>query len=242
MRRADGGEVLMDEELAVLAELGRCPGCGRAREVPAPFIECEAFHSVPADESADASPDDPGAPSASEPSSNDDDEQPEASKDPDGPSVADAIPAELRARVAWVCWRYEERNGRRTKVPYTPGGTKASPTDALTWSNFEAVHISTGFDGIGFVFSTGDPLFGIDLDRAFDEHGFLKPWAAEIVQAFAGRAYLEYSPSGTGLHIIGKGKVPQGRRAKIEDGEIEIYSSERYFTVTGKPYEGPVAR
>lgn len=156
------------------------------------------------------------------------------------PHLWQAIPQQLKAHNAWLNWQREERKGKTTKVPRMPDGTIASPTDARTWSPFEAVANATGFDGLGFVFSTGDPYFGIDLDRAFNDDGTLKAWAAEIVQAFAGEAYIEYSPSGTGLHIIGKGKVPQGRRTKIEDGEIEVYSSERYFTFTGQPYEGPV--
>jgi hypothetical protein len=41
--------------------------------------------------------------------------------------------------------------------------------------------------------------------------------------------YSELSPSGKGVHLIGRGKVPSGRRRSF----IEIYSSERYITFTG---------
>ena len=30
------------------------------------------------------------------------------------------IPAELRALPQWVCWRYENRNGKTTKPPIDP--------------------------------------------------------------------------------------------------------------------------
>jgi len=152
-----------------------------------------------------------------------------------------AIVDELGAYRAWVCWRYEERTGTKpTKVPHNPRGDKASHSDARTWSSLDEARAATGFVGIGFVFSTGDPFFGIDLDRAIDEQGMLKPWAEPIVQTFIGRAYVEFSPSATGLHIIGRGKVPQGRKQEFEHGGIEVYSSERFFTITGRPYVGPV--
>jgi putative DNA primase/helicase len=148
----------------------------------------------------------------------------------------EALPLELRDFPAFLLWKWEERNGKLTKVPYSPTGERGSHSDARTWTMFETANATPGYDGIGFVFSTGDPYFGLDLDSAFSEDGTLKPWAAEIVQIFTGKAYIEYSPSGKGLHIIGKGKVPRGRRIKLEDGELEVYSAERFFTITGKPY------
>src|SRR5438445_77135 len=42
-------------------------------------------------------------------------------------------------------------------------------------------------------------------------------------------SYSEVSPSGKGLHIIVKGKVPDGKRTNY----IELYPSGRYFTMTG---------
>ena len=38
----------------------------------------------------------------------------------DSPSVEN-IPAQLTERPQWVCWRLEQRQGKTTKVPYTPG-------------------------------------------------------------------------------------------------------------------------
>ena len=46
-----------------------------------------------------------------------------------------AIPSELKSRLQWVCWRYEERGGKPTKVPYSPrgAGKMARTTDPTTW-------------------------------------------------------------------------------------------------------------
>jgi putative DNA primase/helicase len=142
------------------------------------------------------------------------------------------IPEELRQRSQWVVWKLEKRDGKPTKVPYIAGGVgKASSTDSLTWRPFEEVvqALETGrYDGIGFVFSSGDPYAGVDLDNCRDrETGEIAEWAAKIIEAFDG--YAEASPSGTGVHIIVRGKAPNKKR-----GRVEAYSSERYFTVTGE--------
>ena len=136
------------------------------------------------------------------------------------------IPEELRQRPQWVV--------HKEKVPYIAGGVgRASSTDSLTWRTFEeavqALQASPGrYDGIGFVFSSGDPFAGIDLDKCRDpETGELEEWAEKIVEDFGG--YAEASQSGTGVHIIVKGKAPNKKR-----GKVEAYSSERYFAMTGR--------
>lgn len=142
------------------------------------------------------------------------------------------IPEEMRQRPQWLVWKLEERDGKPTKVPYIAGGVgRAKSTDMLTWRTFEeAVQaLETGrYDGVGFVFSSGDPFSGIDLDKCRNpETGGLEGWATEIVEAFGG--YAEASPSGTGVHIVVRGKAPNRKR-----GRVEAYSSERFFTMTGQ--------
>jgi putative DNA primase/helicase len=144
----------------------------------------------------------------------------------------DNIPEELRRRRQFVVYKLEERSGKITKVPYIAGGVgKASSTDSETWRTFEeAVQaLQTGrYDGIGFMFSSGDPYAGVDLDGCRDpETGELEEWAAKIVQDLDG--YTEVSPSGKGVHIIVRGKAPNKKR-----GHVEAYSERRFFTMTGR--------
>ncbi len=150
------------------------------------------------------------------------------------------VPEELRRRRQWVLWRYEERDGKQTKVPYdarTGKKKRASTADSETWSTFgaavRALELSpSGYDGVGFVFSSGDPYAGVDLDKCRDpETGEIEEWAAEIVASLGG--YVEGSPSGTGVHIVVRGEAPNKKR-----GDIEAYSSRRYFTVTGDAIGG----
>ena len=133
------------------------------------------------------------------------------------------IPEELRQRPQWVVWKLEQRDGKPTKVPYIAGGVgRADTTDLMTWRSFEeaVTALETGrYSGVGFVFSTGDPYAGIDLDGCRNpETGELEDWAAEIVASFGG--YAEASQSGTGVHMIVRGKAPNTKR-----GKVEAYSS-----------------
>jgi putative DNA primase/helicase len=148
------------------------------------------------------------------------------------PIQPEGIPEELKARPQWVNWRLEKRNGDYTKVPYSSStGAMASSTDLLTWSTFNevlAAYQTRHYDGIGFMFSSGDPYCGVDLDGCRNpETGDVDAWAKEIVDALDG--YAEVSPSGRGVHVIVRGTTPNRRR-----GNIEVYSSKRFFTMTGR--------
>jgi hypothetical protein len=157
-------------------------------------------------------------------------------------------PAELRERKQWVCWRRELRDGQWTKPPYQPDGRKASSSDSDTWSAFEdcveaVLHRPDFFNGVGYVFSRDDPYFGVDIDAAFrsDADEGLNCLPA-ILEGFQ-NAYIEASPSETGLHIIGRANLPEKiphkwiyqptGEPKIEPFKIELYDKLRYFTVGG---------
>ncbi len=142
------------------------------------------------------------------------------------------IPTEMKEYSNWVVWKYEQKDGRQTKIPYDPKGTRrASSTDPSTWASFDkasqACDNGSRFDGVGFVFTEKDPYFGVDLDKCVRD-GVIEEWAQEIVDRF--NTYAEFTPSDTGIHIIGKGKLPG---TGIHAGKIELYDLGRYFTVTG---------
>lgn len=163
------------------------------------------------------------------------------------PDHANAIPAELKRLDRWVLWKREERGGRPTKVPYSLSGQKAKSDNPATWSTFETtldhlqVHRTT-FDGIGFVLSAEDDIIGVDLDHCIDPTGTVMPWARRIVSTLD--SYTEFSPSGSGLHILVRGKKPDARckQGNIHDGPngcaFEWYDSLRYFTVSGRHLPG----
>lgn len=142
------------------------------------------------------------------------------------------IPNELKQLRQFVLWN-------PSKLPLQPNGKPAKAGRPETWHSYDDCEAArTDGLGIGFEFATDGGLVGIDLDDAVNEQtGILHPWAQEIVDTFqAAGAWIEWSPSGMGLHIICRGSVPEGRKntTKIEAGKLEVFDHGRYFTVTGE--------
>lgn len=139
------------------------------------------------------------------------------------------IPDELKDYRQFILWRYEQINptGKPTKVPYCPHtGKKASVTDPSTWGYFEDAYTSkTPCNGMGFVLTGDDPFTCIDLDAT--ECPVETAKQTEIYNTIEG--YVERSPSGTGVHIWTKASLPKG----VRKGAIEVYSNQRYMTLTG---------
>ncbi|MFC4452102.1 MULTISPECIES: hypothetical protein [Halorussus] len=147
------------------------------------------------------------------------------------------LPDELCEREQWVCWKEEQRDGKATKIPVTPGsGGFASSTDSETWTDFETAfdYVESGnADGVGFVFTDDDPIVGVDLDDCRDpETGDADDAAHDIIERLD--SYTEVSPSGTGYHVLIKGDLPEGRNRR---GSFELYDTARFFTVTGDRVE-----
>lgn len=149
-------------------------------------------------------------------------------------TVLNTVPKELAELRQWVCW------GKRSsgdKAPINPNtGRLADSTDSATWGTLgQAVQRylthreDEKLNGIGFVFSSFDPFTGIDLDNCRNpESGDLTEQSKTLIEQI--NSYTESSPSGTGVHIITKAKIPKGRKK----GDIEMYCEARYFCFTGR--------
>jgi hypothetical protein len=164
-------------------------------------------------------------------------------------TIFENVPMELRARPQWVLWREEPRKDdpkKMTKPPYQPNGLHAKSNDPATWSLFDAVKtVADRFDGPGFVLSPDDDIIGIDLDHcrcpAFDkidpeisgDLNMVLPVVADRVGKL--NSYSEVSPSGYGIRIFVRGKLPVDRK---KNGDYEIYQSNHYLTVTGHILDG----
>ncbi len=138
------------------------------------------------------------------------------------------IPDAMKTLNQWVAWK-KILNGK--KIPVNPtNGVAALVNDAATWTTFEnalGYYQSGKADGVGFVFTNDDPFIGIDFDDCIVD-GKILPEIASLVKKI--NSYTEISPSGEGLHIIIKGKLPAGGHRK---GKVEVYDKGRFFTVTG---------
>lgn len=151
------------------------------------------------------------------------------------------IPAELQAVAHWVNWKYETKNGKLTKVPLNPRTLGNAMSDnPKTWGSFEIavsnVNNSNEIEGIGFVCSGNDSYTNLDFDKCRNpQTGEIESWAEDIIRKV--NSYSEVSPSGTGIRIVVKAKLPQGNRNK-KIGRIEFADSGKFFTLTGNVLDG----
>ena len=166
----------------------------------------------------------------------------------------------LARRPLWVAWQTEVRETGKppTKVPYSPGGKRASANDPLTWGPRQAAEKRAamlprpfGQGGIGIEFyplGDGRNLAGIDLDTCRNpETAEMATWAEAVLSSFD--SYAEISPSQTGAKLFctydsdalqtlrdAMAGPLFGKQFKRGSGEhppaIELHLGNRYFAVT----------
>ncbi len=139
------------------------------------------------------------------------------------------IPDELKKLDQWVLWRAEKTpDGEDTKMPYTPDGSRASPSNPATWCTFEeALEALPNFDGINFVITAASNIVGIDIDDARVDG----VWDEELLKDINSLcSYTEISPSGNGLRAFVKG---QKEGPVCHKGRLEMYDDRKFLSVTG---------
>ena len=160
--------------------------------------------------------------------------------------AADQLPAELVGLKQWVGWKYvtKKNSTKPTKVPLQADGDNAMANVSTTWTTFSNIAAKVArangkFAGVGFVFSENDDFAGVDLDECLRDDGSVREWAEPILARFD--TYMEISPSGRGIKIFCKAKLPRGRKIEFNQGDIkcavEAYSYGRFFTVTGRRWK-----
>lgn len=148
---------------------------------------------------------------------------------------ARAMPVALRPYKQFVAWRYEDTGKPKPiKVPVNCNSPKlgnAGATWPNTWTTLlhavETYQTHAHLAGVGFVLTDNDPYTMIDLDGCM-LYGEPNPFACEVLNRL--QTYAELSPSGKGLRLFVKD--PSQPRV-LKRPEIEIYSRERFATLTG---------
>ena len=166
------------------------------------------------------------------------------------------IPQEMKKTDRWVCWRKEKRRGKFNNVPKMANGRPASHSNKETWTSFNQANSARKiqkFNGISF--ALGDGFCGFDFDNVYDkENGQWHEPSRQIIELLADQgAYVEFSPSGSGVHailwiedllndnefvelknIISIAKTGFKKEWKDNSGAaIEFYHSNRILTTTG---------
>jgi hypothetical protein len=164
----------------------------------------------------------------------------------------ETIPDYLKQFPQWIVWKAElvdnpdgtpkiKPNGLQkvNKIPFNPiDHHHASSTDPDTWGDFDDAlnALDTGlYTGIGFVFTKGCGICGVDIDMCLEKGTQnLNEFAEGLYNTL--NSYTEIGPSGDGLHILCIGSLA-GKG--INRPEIEMYDSGRFFTITGDVFKSP---
>jgi len=166
------------------------------------------------------------------------------------PSVnLDAIPQELRDLPRWACWKETPSTGDKkagkppiqANVKFTGRHVYAKANDPKSWASFDMAlrYWRDQLRGKGLasglsIALNGDGIVGMDMDRCRNvKTKAIDGWALEIIKRF--RTYTGVSPSGTGIRIFLRGKLPAGGRHK---GQIEVYGAGKFLSVTGRKLTG----
>lgn len=164
--------------------------------------------------------------------------------------MSDSIVEAMRAAPIWLVWKAiaEPGKSKPRKVPYYVSGAPRSGVldspeeraqlvcydDALSalersFGIYAGLAIALGPDG------RGGHWQGIDLDD------MLAKGVTDIADLWtrgscAGLGYVEMSPSGNGIHLIGYGRPFQSLGSNSSG--IEAYAGGRFFTFTEQPIVG----
>lgn len=155
-----------------------------------------------------------------------------------------SLPAELIERRQWVgCRIVPQGKAKPKKIPViaTDPHKNASSTNPATWSTFAEARAGLAqghYQAVGYVLA-GD-IVGIDLDgeRWVVGDGKLAEETKDIVDR--SRSYAEWSISGKGVHILLHGTLPWSGHRNDKVG-VEVYTSKRFFIMTGQHIEGTPA-
>ena len=125
---------------------------------------------------------------------------------------------ELKSQKVWLCWNYETRKGKRTKVPISASGTATGTNSeyAHTWVTYdEAIKAADkhGYNGVGFTIPQG--YFFLDIDHK----ELTDPFVHLMLERF--NSYAEYSVSG-GIHIYGKCDIDRVPTYLDKDGKLRL--------------------
>lgn len=153
------------------------------------------------------------------------------------------IPQQLKNSGLWCCWRYIERDGKPTKIPFNPvTGKPARSNDRETFGRFEqaAFALDMGrYDGLGI--GIFDDICAIDIDHCI-ENGAFSSLAEDIVNEM--NSYWEISPSGKGVRILFRAPGLQYDKARYYINNqklgLEIYAAgitQKFVTITGNTQE-----
>jgi putative DNA primase/helicase len=144
-----------------------------------------------------------------------------------------ATPRELWPYRQFVPWKYVDRG--KPKPDKVPVNARTLGNAGSTWPNtwadirtaVTAYQANDDLAGIAYVLTAHDPYAMVDIDNCIID-GQFSQLAIDVICTL--RTYTEFSPSKKGLRLF---VHCQEQPDAIKRPEIEIYSRERFATLTG---------
>jgi putative DNA primase/helicase len=168
----------------------------------------------------------------------------------------EGVPEALRSIPQWLVYKgvpetRPDGTPKLNKIPLSVRtGGAGSSIDPETWGTFDQAREAMGrhsgrspFAGMGFAFTTEAEVIAIDLDHCVNDAGEVHPEALAFVEGFPG-AWVELSPSGSGLHLWMRGKIEGLTSLKRPPGDsgypfgVELFGNRFFMTVTGIGCDG----
>ena len=156
--------------------------------------------------------------------------------------VGGSIPDELKQQQQWLVWRYKKRDVKQILLPYDVRTNKSAMTGRWgrsRWCKFDRAMeslVDGRYEGPGYVFGRFERYVGIELSRAIDVQGSIRPLARAIVDWFD--SYTEVYRDGRCLRIIIRQRDNlldyPGARCRT----VTILPSEYWADMTGNVLEG----
>lgn len=133
----------------------------------------------------------------------------------------------------FILWKLVPAQPKPRKLPCDIEGNVISAHDPSHWVDYTTAKFSLDIlgseYGLAFVFTDKDPFFVIDIDNCTEPTGQWSPLALELMRLLPG-CLVEVSQSGKGLHLIGRGIMPDHAK-KNTALNIELYSELRFLAL-----------
>jgi len=154
----------------------------------------------------------------------------------------------MKSYNQWIVVKYvPQSDGDTEKLPVDHRTLRMFPKgsgwqqDPAAWTSYEQARMLADLSGpdygVGFLFTSADPFFFLDLDDCLTDNQ-PSSVAVEMVGRFPGAA-VEVSHSGKGLHIFGSYVRPEpAHSCRFESMGMELYTSGRFAAITGDRWTG----
>lgn len=164
---------------------------------------------------------------------------------PPSACMGDVVPYELKAQKLWLLWKavIKADKPKPDKVPYYANGAVRSgslgnPEDVANLVTFDEALAAYNaapqhYAGMGIALLSSTGIGALDLDNCIDASGkLINDLDVRRIMKACKDCYIERSPSGRGLRVIGS---TSGFAQIADKGTgFEAYAQGRFVTVTGE--------